>query len=718
LTTPAPYQTPGDRREDAAITVGQVVADVYARAELAIIAALAKLARRSAAGAVSGQAAAAQLARTSTAVLTAAAEHTRATLDQAAAAVTAQVREQVMADLGAEAALQVGVPDTTTLAASLDGAITTAAGNVQATLTAATQPLPLPAGTGGAAPPPVPPSPPSWQPFRGEGDPYRYAVEGAIRDTRGGAPYSSLSYSRLQAAQKALDDLAAHGITGFTDKAGRNWDLATYVEMATRTAVSNMWDELQASAMVRSGIDLALIGTHSTEGSCPRCLPWLGQTISLTGATEGYPTYDEARATGFRHPNCFPGYVPVSSTSPVRASFNHWYDGDLVIIHTAGGAELPVTPNHPVATPEGWVAAGQLKVGQSVLRDRSGVERVMGAGPDDELIPARIGDVHEALRKASPVPAVSVPASAEQFHGDGGGSYVEVVLADSLLMDHWRTASPHAVADSALVVRDQRVEAFSRRSRFDQRLNGARAAAYGVMGGAGQRLPLLGAQGGHAAAHALAVADRPTVGNEDFAYRGSVHPESAANLYDGQTLVIEGQRFRRPTSISAPHDYLSIPELAEERRTADAHVGGQFGHFGAGVVALDQVVKIERRQFSGHVYNLQTADGWYAASGIIVHNCRCFIMPLGDHSAQDVTNPVAIGQAAEAYKASQRQRALERRVRAAGRRSEAAITPQARRRARQDLAAARAASAAHRQRHGLVMMKVTVQRRERPRGPR
>jgi Phage minor capsid protein 2 len=397
LTTPLP-QTPGDRREDAAITVGQVIADVYARAELAIIAALAKLARRTAAGTVSARAAAAQLERTTTAVLTAAAEHTRATLDQAAAAITAQVREQVTADLGAEAAMQVGVPDTSGLAASLDGAITTAAGNVQATLTAATRPLPLPAGTGGGA---LPPSPPNWQPFRGEPDPYRYAVEGAIRDTRGGAPYSSLSYSRLQAAQKALDDLAAHGITGFTDAAGRNWDLATYVEMATRTAVSNMWDELQASAMVRSGIDLALIGTHSTEGSCPRCLPWLGQTISLTGATEGYPTYDEARAAGFRHPNC-----------------------------------------------------------------------------------------------------------------------------------------------------------------------------------------------------------------------------------------------------------------------------------------------------------------------------RCYVLPLGDHSAQDVTNPVAIGQAAQAYKASQRQRALERRVRAAARRSEAAITPQARRRARQDLAAARAASAAHRQRHGLVMMKVTVQRRERPRGAR
>jgi Phage minor capsid protein 2 len=673
LTTPLPYQTPGDRREDAAITVGQVVADVYARAELAIIAALATLARRSATGAVSGQAAAAQLARTSTAVLTAAAEHTRATLDQAAAAVTAQVREQVMADLGAEAALQVGVPDTTTLAASLDGAITTAAGNVQATLTAATGPLPLPAGTGGAAPPPVPPSPPSWQPFRGEGDPYRYAVEGAIRDTRGGAPYSSLSYSRLQAAQKALDDLAAHGITGFTDSAGRNWDLATYVEMATRTAVSNMWDELQASAMVRSGIDLALIGTHSTEGSCPRCLPWLGQTISLTGATEGYPTYDEARATGFRHPNCFPGDVLVSAPSGVDAAYAHWYEGDLVVIHTASGNELPVTPNHPVATPKGWIAAGQLTVGQDVLSYRGGNQRVGVVGPCDEQVPAGIGEVFDALRQTSPMPTMRMPSAPEQFHGDGSGPHVDVVLADRLLKDDGYAAALEFSGYSPLVVGSARLGALLADRALDEVVVRALHAANGVVGSGREFGPLCRRHASLAAAHRFAGSDARSV----------------------------------------------VAQYPPDSHAGDAEPGRELDlGRDAAFVAVDEIVDLQRREFRGHVYNLQTGDGWYVASEIVVHNCRCFIAPLGGHGAQDVTNPVAIGHAAQAYKASQRQRALERRVRAAARRSEAAITPQARRRARQDLAAARAASAAHRQRHGLVMMKVTVQRRERPRGAR
>jgi len=83
-----------------------------------------------------------------------------------------------------------------------------------------------------------------------------------------------------------------------------------------------------------------------------------------------------------------------------------------------------------------------------------------------------------------------------------------------------------------------------------------------------------------------------------------------------------------------------------------------------------------------------------------------------------VTNPVPIQQAAEVYKASQRQRLPERRLQAAGRREATAMTPRARTRARRDLAAARAASTERQQRTGLRMMKVTVQRRERPFGPR
>jgi hypothetical protein len=37
---------------------------------------------------------------------------------------------------------------------------------------------------------------------------------------------------------------------------------------------------------------------------------------------------------------------------------------------------------------------------------------------------------------------------------------------------------------------------------------------------------------------------------------------------------------------------------------------------------------IERLSFSGHVFNLETATGWYAIEGILAHNCRCVAIPI------------------------------------------------------------------------------------------
>jgi hypothetical protein len=98
------------------------------------------------------------------------------------------------------------------------------------------------------------------------------------------------------------------------------------------------------------------------------------------------------------------------------------------------------------------------------------------------------------------------------------------------------------------------------------------------------------------------------------------------------------------------------------------------------------------------------------AAGFRHPNCRCSWLVIGAGTLADVTSPAP--DAAAAYRASQQQRALERTVRVAARHAQAAVTPAARHRASRDLAAARAASAAHRQRAGVRMMKVTVQRRE------
>jgi hypothetical protein len=45
----------------------------------------------------------------------------------------------------------------------------------------------------------------------------------------------------------------------------------------------------------------------------------------------------------------------------------------------------------------------------------------------------------------------------------------------------------------------------------------------------------------------------------------------------------------------------------------------------SGGVELHEISVTGRVDFSGHVYNLQTDNGWYEANGYIVHNCLCYI---------------------------------------------------------------------------------------------
>jgi len=108
--------------------------------------------------------------------------------------------------------------------------------------------------------------------------------------------------TRRTAAQAALDRLVGHGITGFVDSSGRNWSLASYVEMATRTAVHNAERQGVIDGTRAAGRDLVMIS--GSPACCDLCAPWEGQVVSLDGMTTGYPTLSDAEADGVFHPGC------------------------------------------------------------------------------------------------------------------------------------------------------------------------------------------------------------------------------------------------------------------------------------------------------------------------------------------------------------------------------------------------------------------------------
>lgn len=105
-----------------------------------------------------------------------------------------------------------------------------------------------------------------------------------------------------QVAQRYRDKLAAQGVTGFRDRAGREWNMGSYTRMVARTTTMEAHTQGTVNRLAEQGHDLVIVSYHL--GACELCQPWEGQVLSLTGQTAGYPTLDEAKAAGLFHPNC------------------------------------------------------------------------------------------------------------------------------------------------------------------------------------------------------------------------------------------------------------------------------------------------------------------------------------------------------------------------------------------------------------------------------
>lgn len=110
---------------------------------------------------------------------------------------------------------------------------------------------------------------------------------------------------------KKLDNLIEQNITAIVDRAGRRWNVNTYVDMAVKTKYHQAHVEgIKQFVQDYNGYgDLARIPVK--KDTVDACKAFEGMIISMTGATAGYKTYNELKATGLIfHPRC--RHNPVS----------------------------------------------------------------------------------------------------------------------------------------------------------------------------------------------------------------------------------------------------------------------------------------------------------------------------------------------------------------------------------------------------------------------
>lgn len=361
--------------------------------------------------------------------------------------------------------------------------------------------------------------------------------------------------------------------------------------------------------------------------TCQRC----GALDGMTWKLDGTPI----KATlPFTQPpphfNCLTGDSLVSSTGDVTGISKRWFDGEVVIIQTAEGRKLTCTPNHPILTRSGWVAAGILDVGGDVVCDGFS-EWGTGGDGNHKDVPPTIHDFIESFLSARQVSATPMPVSACDFHGDGIGSQVAVVYSKSLLGYGFDTPSAEHVSNNrfkwgfetaatqllsfcrGLKARALRWSATNKvmvafessKSLFfvhctpPSKLLFASVAEFNPST----------SQGGHQGSSSAAQGES----DPGYASSGGQHSNRTRDV-DGRGINSGGVNANRVES--------TVDSLG-----AYAELASKLANGDSGKVLVDNIINIERHSFHGYVYNLETDKGWYVANSIITHNCRCVLSP-------------------------------------------------------------------------------------------
>lgn len=230
--------------------------------------------------------------------------------------------------------------------------------------------------------------------------------------------------TRRQATQDAMTRFADRGISSFTDRSGRPWQLTSYAEMAVRTSVGRAATEAHMRTLGDAGVDLVIVSNSPRE--CPLCRPWEGKVLSIGGGgartvevehaiDDGrmVPVHvagslNDARMAGLQHPNCrhsVSAYTPGITRVDAAESDPEGYE--------AGQRQRAIERNirkhknraAAAVTPEAKQAANaKVRQWQGAMRDH------LNAHPDLRRNPKR----EQPGASNLPAPRRAIPDEAQQ----------------------------------------------------------------------------------------------------------------------------------------------------------------------------------------------------------------------------------------------------------------------------------------------------------------
>ena len=417
--------------------------------------------------------------------------------------------------------------------------------------------------------------------------------------------------------------------------------------------------------------DLVFVDAHF--GARPSHAEWQGKVYSRSGRSTEYPPLVESTGygtvTGLCGANCVVGDTKVSGPNAL-AAYRRKYSGEIVTIRTALGHNLTVTPNHPILTPHGWVAANKLSKGDYVFSRVNSDGMPLGVRPNKYEREPSIKNEFNALGDTFGVN--SFLGSTTDFHNDGiKNQNVDIVFVDSKLMRN---------ADSKALKHFSEASLFNA-SRFSNIGFGSSSltkvsmcfptTSYGVLCMFTKSPSLFQRTSRHSSfgSHSPILRENSTF----------LKPISNHRL--GNTKLLGDNSFIEPfiPKINDTFDINTLLtsiglqaksfEFAGDNPIPASEMLSHSSDRSPFIVEPDEIISVDTRMWSGHVYNLSTENAWYFANSIVTHNCYHYMTPYVpgysqlpdmDYSEQERITGMTSD---EYYAATQKQRRYERLIR-------------------------------------------------------
>jgi len=350
------------------------------------------------------------------------------------------------------------------------------------------------------------------------------------------------------------------------------------------------------------------------------------------------------------HPNCFVPDTKVTHADLLGTS-SRWYTGEVVTIRVKSGNVITVTPNHPILSSNGWVAAGKITKGSYVISTSDSERMHSLVNPNYNHVESTIKDVVDAFEASLGVSTKTVEVSSMNFHGDGAGSEIAVVNSNSLLRD--KLISQHESKGNFITTAGDS-STFSGLSDFASMFESVFASSDCIVCGShidGVDITTSGAH--HQPISSGLISNNDVILDQD----STNHIASDIEIKRNVVLALAGYVIGHDGLLGQVINNTFSDASSRKQACANnllrnaVQIGNLLEAF-TGLINLDEVIDVQIEAYSGHVYNLQTSTGWYIANNIISHNCRCVMIPetlswaeiTGDSSIPDTRPKVATGE--------------------------------------------------------------------------